>query len=896
MDTRNYTGIEHIKDYVIKDVVPKYFDVDEVNDLNGGLLGLTADIQSTVTEDAFNTLSLFAKEAFPAQAQLPETIYTNASFLDINEIMSKPAQLNMGILFKIQDIIDNGIKGNEQITFNIDSSMKIDVEGVNFMPDYDIVILAKPHKNDFIFSAQYVMSHPNSISDIKIPYLKTFRVMIENVEYLSVFITAHQVNRQVNLENIIDNDIINKSAFTINYGEDLASFDALYREPGAVDYTPLKVIPYGSTPLKTPFCFYKHIDENTFEISFTVIDNYFQPVFNSEVLVSTHTTLGSKGNFRSYEGNKVSIKMSSEKYDYNGSIVAFAIPTGPSVGGIDRLSLEDLRYKTVEKWSTSGAYNTESDLQVYLSNYSRASDTYVTFVKKRDDMAHRLFSSFSLFKDKLNDIYPTNTLNLNLFRSDFDIHYEQEGRGVVRAGSIYSYFDDNSHDLIKKIPGRVESFDSNEEFMYTCPFVISVQKSPTIVGFYLNSIYKDIQPDYKYVNMDAYYQFILGGISLSRNAIGGENEYTAKVNVIPSSGILDDDKVVDPSTGYPLFVNNMKVVIGIMNSTNTYCVAYKEMEIDSYNPKDDIMVFKGLFETDDVITQDEQILINNVIKYDGTVGSITVPMVNTIFNIFTLYKTGDSVATTKKLELPGYEEYVITNTYSTETTAINLMTPMTMIRSRAKFLPHQEPDEEGVLQNSYSYLIDLIPMIDYRSVNTQEKFKNYISMLDDLHAYLLAMMNEKTNNFGVDLKFYNTYGRSKNFTVGEQDEQLDKVNISIHFKVSVKIGVDTASLIPKVRAFIKDYVENINTSIDESIGQKGYNAIYISNLIREIEVNFSEGIKYLRFIKINNYDSSVQVIQNRSKTFDEMTKEERAYYVPEYLTISEDDISIDIIE
>lgn len=895
MGSRNYTGIEHIKNFVVKDLVPKYFNVEDINDLNGGLLGLTTDITSTITEDAFNTLSLFAKEAFPAQAQLAETIYTNASFLDINEIMAKPAKINMTLLFKIQDIIENGELINEQLHFHIDSNMKIDVEGLNFIPDYDITVMAKPHRGDYIFSAQYDMTYRNSISAVSIPYLKTFRVMVEKVEYLALFITTHQSNRKIDVENIIDNDIINKSAFKVSYENDLASFDAFYREPGATDYTPLTVIPYGSIPLKTPFCFYKVIDEQTYEISFTVIDNYFQPVFNSEVMTVTHTTSGSKGNFRAYEGDKVSVQMSSDKFDYNGSIVAFAIPSGGSIGGIDRLSLEDIRYKTVEKWATSGAYNTEEDLQIYLSNYSRANDTHVTFVKKRDDMAHRLFSSFSLFKDKLEDFYPTNTLNLDLKRDQFDMLYEQEGRGVIRAGSIYTYSGDNTRDTIQKIPGRVESFDSNEEFMYTCPFVISVQKSPTIIGFYLNSLYKDIAPDFNYVNMNAYYQFVLGGITVSRNAIGGENAYSTKINLIPSSTITDEDKEIDATTGTPSFVNKMKVLMAIMNSDNSTPVAYKEMKLTSYNEADNVTVFDAAFETDDVITQDEQILMKDVIKADGTVGSITVPMVDTVFNVFVLYDAEDAEDYTT-VPLPGYEKYMLTNRYSSESTPVHLMSPMTMIRSKGKLLADSYVDDEGVTTPTYKYLIDLVPMIDYRSVNTEEKFKNYIAMLHELHAYLLAMANEKTNNFGVDMKFYNTYGRSKNFTVGEESEQLDKVNISIHFKVAPKLGVDVASLIPKVQAFIKDYIEDINTSVDDTIGKKGYNAVYISNMIRAIEVSFTEEIKYLRFIKINDYDSSVQVIQNMSKSFVELTQEERAYYVPEYLTISEDDITIEIIE
>ncbi len=889
MSNRNYSGIEQIKQYISQEVAPKYFDVEEVNDLNVGLLGMTTDIMATMSEDAFNTLSLFVKEAFPAQAQLPETIFTNSSFLDINEIMATPSRLNIALLVKIDDIINKGEYKGGVITFKLDSNMTIDVEGLNFMADYDIIITARKHSNDYIFSAQYDMSEKNSLSNIDIPYLKTFRVKVDDSDYLSIFTLCRQAFRKTDIENVIDNDIINKSTISITYENDLASFDAYYKEPGSSDYVPLKIVPYGTTPLKTPFCYYKLIDDSTYEISFTVIDTYFQPVFNSEIKVITHTTNGSKGIFRAYNGDKVSVALKNEKYDYNGDIVVFAMPTGASVGGKDRLTLEELRYKTVEKWSTSGAYNTESDLQSYFSNYG-SDDTHVTFVKKRDDMAYRLFSSFALFKDSSGDFYPTNTLNLDVYRNAFDNIYS-EGRGIIRAGSIFTYKDESSRDMAVKIDGDVSNFESDKPFMYTCPFVISIQKSPTIVGFYLNSIYKDITPDFKYANMNSFYQFILGKLSINRNAIGGDMGYDLDVNVIPSSILNPEDLVIDEETSSPVFLNNMKVVAGIMNSDGTNCIAYKEMEIKNFSVSDSITSFHVKFETNDSITQDERILIENVIKDDGTVGAISVPMVETKFEVFILFK---GLETGNKLDLPGLEDYRITNTYSTDSTPVDLMKPMSMIRSRAKFMPFKEPNSDGNMADSYYYSLDLVPMVDYRSVNNIEKFKEYTTMLHELHEYLQSVADSKTNNFGVDMKFYNTYGRSKNFTVGEESEQLDKVNTSIHFKIATTIGADPVSLVPRIKAYIKDYIENINTSVDESLGVKGYNAVYVSNIMRGIELNFDQ-VKYIKFIGINDYSSNVQVIEN-GKTFDNLTKDQREYYVPEYLTISEDNITIDILE
>ena len=65
-------------------------------------------------------------------------------------------------------------------------------------------------------------------------------------------------------------------------------------------------------------------------------------------------------------------------------------------------------------------------------------------------------------------------------------------------------------------------------------------------------------------------------------------------------------------------------------------------------------------------------------------------------------------------------------------------------------------------------------------------------------------------------------------------------------------------------------------------------------LIRSIEESFAN-VRYEKFVSINGYDSSVQVIENKTLDFNLMTKEERKNFVPEYLTLSLDDIHLEIL-
>ena len=61
--------------------------------------------------------------------------------------------------------------------------------------------------------------------------------------------------------------------------------------------------------------------------------------------------------------------------------------------------------------------------------------------------------------------------------------------------------------------------------------------------------------------------------------------------------------------------------------------------------------------------------------------------------------------------------------------------------------------------------------------------------------------------------------------------------------------------------------------------------------MRKIELNFAY-VDHIRFKSINNYNTDYQAVKNYVEDLDELTVEERRYYVPELLVIDLDDIII----
>ena len=76
--------------------------------------------------------------------------------------------------------------------------------------------------------------------------------------------------------------------------------------------------------------------------------------------------------------------------------------------------------------------------------------------------------------------------------------------------------------------------------------------------------------------------------------------------------------------------------------------------------------------------------------------------------------------------------------------------------------------------------------------------------------------------------------------------------------------------------------------------ENGANDLYISNLIREIENQFKV-VHHLKFLGINDYDTSYQTISVKEPDLTKLTKEERRNYVPEVLVVEPENIQLSIL-
>ena len=256
-----------------------------------------------------------------------------------------------------------------------------------------------------------------------------------------------------------------------------------------------------------------------------------------------------------------------------------------------------------------------------------------------------------------------------------------------------------------------------------------------------------------------------------------------------------------------------------------------------------------------------------------------ISMINLDVGVYAFFKYEDQLFDHKFSNIEELKDYSLTNAYETTETKITLAEPLDILKSNMKYIK--------IDSSSYYTMIRDIPLVQVSEFkNNIDRYMYFMKILTLQYAYMREILLHKTNNYSIDMKFYNTCGRSRNFTVDGTEELLNCVNCKIHFKVSLMNPYTSSETIEYMKIFIKDYFEEVNDN--------GLNGIYISNLIQALENEF-EDIKYIKFISMNGYDTFVQCIENERVDLTKLTKQERIEYVPEFLNIELEDITIELI-
>jgi len=300
---------------------------------------------------------------------------------------------------------------------------------------------------------------------------------------------------------------------------------------------------------------------------------------------------------------------------------------------------------------------------------------------------------------------------------------------------------------------------------------------------------------------------------------------------------------------------------------------YVPMVIEEYNPELNTYTATGYVSTDDILYLDSTMLISRgIFDMSGDENkNVSIPMKNIIINISVFYNDNNINFSHKYSSFDYFKRHSLVNTYSESSdNSVSLIQQIDFIRSTIVF--EEDPNDES----GFKIILKEVPLTKANWLKDESNFSYLTNAIYENYRNLYNTYFLLENNFGIDLKFYNTYGKSRFFKVGIRDHTsiLKHVNCSFKFGIYLKSISTQDIFLERFRTYVKEYVEAINTTTDQ--------AIYIMNMISDIKRDFPE-IGYLEYYGFNDYGYDAQKIVPIEN--DELSDSMKTDYIPEFINI-----------
>ena len=874
--------IQKIKD----SIAPKYFDADDFSDITKsrmGLFGIVSETMGIMYENATINNALKSKERLSITASRSTLLMEAASYPELAIPNAQPAKILIFLGIPVKYLEQYKKVDSSTIEFILHKDTIVKVSQYNFLMDYSVKITGKLINNKFIYSAQYLINNENPLSSILNPYLITTMQYTDGEQYVMMKVIVSQLDKQYQYYNLIELESIPLNGIDFKYDGQLAYFNIFYKEASSGEYVLVDKVNYFSKSVTSGV--YIYYDDTVIGVIRLYIPSSFNFTFNSEIRLDIYTTKGALGNFTYNNATAEVIPQSFDsKIDYTASYYKVIIVTD-SEGGTNTLSTDEIRNMVIRYKSTLRSVDTENDLYMFFKGLDAINN--MTFIKKRIDIFEKQYSSFMVLRNSDKTVMPTNTLNMHLTSTDIDFHYIQTKRRVIKPSTAYSLKPGEDFLVIKDTTVLTDELINSLEndvtkFLFSIPYLMVINEDPPSVSYYLNSIDKDYVTNIEYSNDNSVIQFVINKFNISRNAINDEDTYKIKFNLLPASslpsGIVDDNGAIIDDTMIKLYGY---VYSEDLEDTIT---GYFPITITSYVKADNYFTAEATLTTDDYITLEDKLRITDSIYPNGELiaqDHIT-NISNVRFGVGVYYKAIPTDKGIYESIVPNMNLYQISNIYSNDTDRVELMVNISkLIKTIVTFV------DEG--EGEISFDLKQVPLVRYSYLRSNiNRISDIINDTDDI---LTTLLNQIKNNSSIDYKFYATYGKSRYFTMENTAIKLDRLDISLNFKLRISSIKTDPNIVTDIKTFIQPLIEELNElEVNRSI--------YFSNIITKVETEFKYNqnrILSFELTKINDYNTIYQSIVNTTKSVDIMTKAELLEYVPEFIRIDLDRITIEIL-
>lgn len=868
MSTTNWNTTTDIYDIVdsVNEIKKRYIEDEDETTLALGIYGFITDTESKKIQTATIMTGQLGNEMFPTRANLTKNVLSHAIYNNIEDINAVPANIIINLGIKVEDL-DTYMVDNR---FVLDYKCPIFIGDYEFHFDYDIIIQRSIVNSD-IYSAHYDMSSPNRLSDINHPYLKQpFVITIGNFKYMIIQCTLRQVTIEETVDKIITDSIVENKTYTFEFDNQIADFDVYVTDQGVE--TRLTPILYGATTEGIEkYCWYLFLSDNTIRISFD--SKSYIPGLNSDILIRAYTTLGSEGMFsykkvdESEEG--LFVDLSSDRFNYT-KLTCYLIANTNSVNGSNRKSKAELQKLIPKAAFSRGSITTEIDVENYFSLIDNENNRLV-MRKKVDNQLSRVWYGYFLLKDELNNIIPTNTVKLKIDTKDTSMYKGEDGRYVLPAGTIISY--DNETKLASVIdevdvPELFTDEYFGDKYYYMTVYNLILNPDPLYAAFYLTISDKDSFFIFNWVNEATIMQFVANRCNFKRNLLTDQSTYkfTFKIaqSILNDYGLYIEEDVTytDPDTQEEIkstiVTNNMKCVLVLYKDGIPY--RWTEAKMVGYEKSRYLSSWEVDLETDNGLDDANRIKIDNLhvvgketdINYgyfDANTKAVMYVLAKFEAGSYGRYDLDDIA--------PGFNEYSVTNIYRVEGGITFYENFTNVLDTRVKVIEDSD----------HQFSVSGVPVIGLHYMIDETQATYLTDAINERKAYIEYCLALLENNMNIDFKFFNTYGPSLTYTIGDNKTMIGHVDLEFRFRASIKNNADIYTkddLIQAIKEYIEDLYETGNWSAP--------------NMISELMNKFSDRCNFIEFMNYNDFWLGVQHISVLENIED-------PHIVPEFLNI-----------
>ena len=858
------TDLYQINDFV--NTVKQNFADDVGSDtLLLGTFGYLGEMFSKSIQNATVMASEYCNESIPTRAKYEKNVIAHALGLGITDINTVPARMEVLLTIVESDLIKQ--MTNDSFIFDKDS--QIFFGDFEFHPDYDIKISRVRLSNGkYTYTAKYVIDIDNPVSDIVNPYLTPpAKLRVQGVDIIYTKVLLRQVEKTTQYTKILSANTIESKTFNFEFDSQMAAFTVDVTEGNTTTHlVPVyEGLSVGNT--KYPYIYYTYLDSKTIRCKFDRTNSY-APRINADIQINIQTSQGEKGNFTWKEDNFPQFVFDSQKYGYTNLACEIRPITGESMYGSDKKTIEELKRIIPKEALARNSITNLTDLQNFFNQIDTENSKAYLF-KKRDNCLERLYYTYLLMKNSTEIIIPTNTIDLrietaNLLSDDsLKLTLKKGNKIKYTKGSLGVIV--NDEDTEEDDP----SVYSGEEFLYTIPYDITINTDPIYTLYRLSTMNQNRELNFSFINEEARYQFIATKIGWSRPYIGDDGTYT--LSIAAEQNIVDDTSMVVKDEDGNITECKVKCYAVLYDKSTGNALRWSQAKLAGYEESANIFYFDFTFKTNDVVDTTNRIRIEGDGLYDinSTNPSYAHFYANTDIQIHFVSEQDEDYGLNGLDKLIPNLKGTLSNSYS-PLNGIDFFYNFSEIINSTAILT-RDVDEEGNFVEGCEpyYLIRSVPVIKHDYFSTEDKAEDFYAELIQRKNYIDYAIQIIEDSFGIDFKFFNTYGPSNVFTTDNEEDYINRVNLTFTFRLKLKANYDS-NIVDYIIQDIKEYVEDIQT----------INDLHIPNLITNITNTYKEDIIFFEFVDMNGYGPGVQHLYNMQSIDTEAPK------VPEFVNVN----------